>query len=195
MQQSTSRKPQAASQKAVLGSQFPIARQRREAIRVSLPLVVRNWPLATDHWFFRPTTKSQRPRAASMRLVACGCFFPWKPGTGNCILVFIGEWLSLVEHLVRDQGVGGSNPLSPTIFFKQIRTFSDPPKTPTVDDFVDKQTSWICKQDFYLCGLAGFSQKVLSNIQNALITKAAVWASEETRAMAYSRLAGQARQA
>ena len=28
----------------------------------------------------------------------------------------IGEWLSLVEHLVRDQGVGGSNPLSPTIF-------------------------------------------------------------------------------
>src|SRR5262245_15799902 len=24
-----------------------------------------------------------------------------------------GEWLSLVEHLVRDQGVGGSNPLSP----------------------------------------------------------------------------------
>jgi hypothetical protein len=28
-----------------------------------------------------------------------------------------GEWLSLVEHLVRDQGVGGSNPLSPTIYF------------------------------------------------------------------------------
>ena len=27
---------------------------------------------------------------------------------------FVGEWLSLVEHLVRDQGVGGSNPLSPT---------------------------------------------------------------------------------
>jgi hypothetical protein len=30
-------------------------------------------------------------------------------------LTFVGEWLSLVEHLVRDQGVGGSNPLSPTI--------------------------------------------------------------------------------
>ena len=28
---------------------------------------------------------------------------------------YVGEWLSLVEHLVRDQGVGGSNPLSPTI--------------------------------------------------------------------------------
>jgi hypothetical protein len=26
--------------------------------------------------------------------------------------------LSLVEHLVRDQGVGGSNPLSPTKFFQ-----------------------------------------------------------------------------
>ena len=24
-----------------------------------------------------------------------------------------GEWLSLVEHLVRDQGVAGSNPVSP----------------------------------------------------------------------------------
>ena len=32
-------------------------------------------------------------------------------------LVFVGEWLSLVEHLVRDQGVGGSNPLSPTNLF------------------------------------------------------------------------------
>jgi hypothetical protein len=30
--------------------------------------------------------------------------------------VTVGEWLSLVEHLVRDQGVGGSNPLSPTNF-------------------------------------------------------------------------------
>ncbi len=29
----------------------------------------------------------------------------------------VGEWLSLVEHLVRDQGVGGSNPLSPTNSF------------------------------------------------------------------------------
>ena len=33
---------------------------------------------------------------------------------------FIGEWLSLVEHLVRDQGVGGSNPLSPTIKSRNI---------------------------------------------------------------------------
>jgi hypothetical protein len=32
--------------------------------------------------------------------------------------ITVGEWLSLVEHLVRDQGVGGSNPLSPTISFQ-----------------------------------------------------------------------------
>ena len=32
----------------------------------------------------------------------------------------VGEWLSLVEHLVRDQGVGGSNPLSPTIFSQAV---------------------------------------------------------------------------
>ena len=33
----------------------------------------------------------------------------------------VGEWLSLVEHLVRDQGVGGSNPLSPTILFYNLQ--------------------------------------------------------------------------
>jgi hypothetical protein len=41
-----------------------------------------------------------------------------------------GEWLSLVEHLVRDQGVGGSNPLSPTNLFNGIHAilnFSFPP--------------------------------------------------------------------
>ena len=32
----------------------------------------------------------------------------------------VGEWLSLVEHLVRDQGVGGSNPLSPTNYFQRL---------------------------------------------------------------------------
>src|ERR1017187_760642 len=34
-----------------------------------------------------------------------------------------GEWLSLVEHLVRDQGVGGSNPLSPTIIINNLQMF------------------------------------------------------------------------
>ena len=49
---------------------------------------------------------------------------------------FVGEWLSLVEHLVRDQGVGGSNPLSPTNLFNNLRAFLVfPPQH--VDVFVD----------------------------------------------------------
>ena len=43
---------------------------------------------------------------------------------------FVGEWLSLVEHLVRDQGVGGSNPLSPTNLFKYINSISGFSVTP-----------------------------------------------------------------
>src|ERR1700676_3027594 len=41
----------------------------------------------------------------------------------------VGEWLSLVEHLVRDQGVGGSNPLSPTNLFKHLNCASGFPST------------------------------------------------------------------
>ena len=33
---------------------------------------------------------------------------------------WFGEWRSLVAHIVRDDGVGGSNPLSPTIFSREI---------------------------------------------------------------------------
>ena len=32
----------------------------------------------------------------------------------------VGAWLSLVEHLVRDQGVGGSNPLAPIFGFNEM---------------------------------------------------------------------------
>ena len=39
-------------------------------------------------------------------------------------LTLVGEWLSLVEHLVRDQGVGGSNPLSPTNLSKYLQRFA-----------------------------------------------------------------------
>jgi hypothetical protein len=42
----------------------------------------------------------------------------------------VGEWLSLVEHLVRDQGVGGSNPLSPTIYFQRDTRLQNPEKSP-----------------------------------------------------------------
>src|SRR5215470_17904295 len=47
---------------------------------------------------------------------------PDHPISSGAIMVhtalLVGEWLSLVEHLVRDQGVGGSNPLSPTNLFQ-----------------------------------------------------------------------------
>ena len=33
----------------------------------------------------------------------------------------VGVWLSLVEHLVRDEGVVGSNPITPTIFWRLAR--------------------------------------------------------------------------
>jgi hypothetical protein len=38
----------------------------------------------------------------------------------SAAFVLVGEWLSLVEHLVRDQGVGGSNPLSPTNLLQAV---------------------------------------------------------------------------
>jgi hypothetical protein len=48
-----------------------------------------------------------------MRFVTCDVTCSRMKG-----LTSVGEWLSLVEHLVRDQGVGGSNPLSPTNSFQ-----------------------------------------------------------------------------
>ena len=45
----------------------------------------------------------------------------YRPFSGD-VFAF-GEWLSLVEHLVRDQGVGGSNPLSPTNLFSTSYKF------------------------------------------------------------------------
>ena len=44
-----------------------------------------------------------------------------------CAHRVVGEWLSLVEHLVRDQGVGGSNPLSPTIYSQAAHWISGDP--------------------------------------------------------------------
>jgi hypothetical protein len=39
----------------------------------------------------------------------------YKPRIPHCGIG--GVWLSLVEHLVRDEGVVGSNPITPTSFF------------------------------------------------------------------------------
>ncbi len=48
------------------------------------------------------------------------------PAVARAFLAFlacVGAWLSLVEHSVRDRGVGGSNPLAPTNFRKNIGEF------------------------------------------------------------------------
>ena len=37
----------------------------------------------------------------------------------------VGTWLSLVEHMLREHGVGGSNPLVPTIINLIYRTETD----------------------------------------------------------------------
>src|ERR1700752_1352938 len=47
----------------------------------------------------------------------------------------VGEWLSLVEHLVRDQGVGGSNPLSPTNYLEGISAVTSPATLVTLSVF------------------------------------------------------------
>ena len=38
----------------------------------------------------------------------------------------VGMWLSLVEHVLREHGVGGSNPLIPTSNSKGLRVFRSP---------------------------------------------------------------------
>ena len=46
---------------------------------------------------------------------------------------------------VRDQGVGGANPLSPTIYLQADAAFSGTAKNPDVDDFVAVKASEINK--------------------------------------------------
>ena len=54
------------------------------------------------------TPECARPNAIILIVQSCANDIP------RADFQRVGEWLSLVEHLVRDQGVGGSNPLSPT---------------------------------------------------------------------------------
>gem|GEM_PF-6005719 len=66
-------------------------------------------------------------------------------GTSRAAAYLVGEWLSLVEHLVRDQGVGGSNPLSPTnVFFPSSRSFRGrkSPDTISIVPTLRKREAW-----------------------------------------------------
>ena len=61
------------------------------------------------------SAKLRERNSGSTRQAASRWFHSWRNR--------FGEWLSLVEHLVRDQGVGGSNPLSPTIKINNLHSF------------------------------------------------------------------------
>jgi hypothetical protein len=47
----------------------------------------------------------------------------------------VGEWRRLVAHLVWDQGVAGSNPVSPTIFVMKMRHLLIPVKAALTINF------------------------------------------------------------
>ena len=51
-------------------------------------------------------------------------------------------WPGLVEHLVRDQGVGGSNHLAPANLVNSLQAFSRAAK-PTVDEF-EAGSGFVC---------------------------------------------------
>ena len=73
---------------------------------------------STRNYRLFETTRAPRDQFASRRMLYCLSSSRHVVPVVVVIQSSVGEWLSLVEHLVRDQGVGGSNPLSPTKFFQ-----------------------------------------------------------------------------
>src|SRR5258708_7182554 len=65
----------------------------------------------------REHRKDRESKSPHRRMLYCLSFSRHVVPVVAVIQSSVGEWLSLVEHLVRDQGVGGSNPLSPTNLF------------------------------------------------------------------------------
>jgi hypothetical protein len=53
----------------------------------------------------------------------------------------VSDWRAKPGNLVRDQGVGGSNPFSPTISFQSLTAFQDPSSFWAVVDFVAVRAS------------------------------------------------------
>ena len=68
------------------------------------------------------------PSRRSMRCFPTRLPKPADPGGADCATIAscVGAWLSLVEHSVRDRGVGGSNPLAPTTFPLRFNIRSSP---------------------------------------------------------------------
>ena len=107
---------------------------------------------------------------------------------GSVLQTVIGEWLSLVEHLVRDQGVGGSNPLSPTNLFKRtakslsriVLDIIDSPRTlVSMPRNKNQKAVSFGKRLLALRRVYGLSQKNLAQILGASRRAIAYYEAEE----------------
>src|SRR5258708_36333084 len=65
----------------------------------------------------REHSAARASKAPHRRMLYCLSFSRHVVPVVAVIQSSVGEWLSLVEHLDRDQGVGGANPLAPTNLF------------------------------------------------------------------------------
>ena len=50
----------------------------------------------------------------------------WKPGVSECLIIIMGTKIFFPKgSLIWEQGVGGSNPLAPTITYNNIRMLNN----------------------------------------------------------------------
>ena len=84
-------------------------------VRLTIAQQLKTAVVLDDHVVQTDAVRGTRSRLTP--LVECGTQPLPSPGREEVqrLQDTVGEWLSLVEHLVRDQGVAGSNPVSPTI--------------------------------------------------------------------------------
>ena len=89
-------------------------------------------------------------------------------------LVRVGAWLSLVEHSVRDRGVGGSNPLAPTnsrlsVDTKWTRPMATDDRVEALESEIDDLESQLEKftsKDSQIRRLLSDLEDVIDRIQN-----------------------------
>ncbi len=94
---------------------FARSRQRRRAERASPAWVT--GPVIAEPWCLNelgtvqacPTSGARDMPGSGLPGRNADCYKPPRLALAN-----VGVWLSLVEHLVRDEGVAGSNPATPT---------------------------------------------------------------------------------
>jgi hypothetical protein len=105
------------------GADCARTRKRPESLAVTPPRRAGTSPARTSHARTCPArtcparTRSAAATAALLCYVPLCCAPCLQRHDGDAIRPRdVGVWLSLVEHLVRDEGVAGSNPATPTTF-------------------------------------------------------------------------------